>query len=69
MTLLLPGASVSVQGEMARALSPQMKNIDAPTCSSGRMWSGGDLAQHIEPGRKQPQRGYNQMILTDAEHQ
>ena len=64
-----PGASVSVRGEMARALHPQIKKIDAPACSSGRMSSGGDLAQHIEPGQKQLQRGYSQMILTDAEHQ
>ena len=62
-------ASVSAQGEMARALHPQMKNIDAPSCSSGQMWSGVDLAQHIEPGRKQPQRSYSQMRLTAAEHQ
>jgi len=54
---------------MARALHPQMKKIDAPACSSGRMLSGGDLAQHIESGQKQLQRGYSQMILTDAEHQ
>ena len=35
----------------------EMKNIDAPACS------GGDLAQHIEPGRKQLQRGYSQVNI------